>query len=163
PAANAPAYNSLAVSLVTLTQVFPSNPQGEDDGIEPVESPNPPGIMATDPPGPSEDGSGDAKVEWPTDPRGGFPGTDPSPTMAVAPRLNVTTRSVPPTTTVPPGPLAPDVAPVPRAEIPTDTDKAAPAPAPAVGDEAYIDPGPRMARWVIAAATLAAVYRGHEV
>src|SRR5262249_29787315 len=35
PATNAPAYNSLAVSLVTLTQVFPSNHQGEgeDEGI----------------------------------------------------------------------------------------------------------------------------------
>ncbi len=64
PSTAGPASNSLALSLVTLTQMISWDREG--DGSEPAETPDPPGDVASDPPIPLTTASIVAEVGPPT-------------------------------------------------------------------------------------------------
>jgi methionine-rich copper-binding protein CopC len=159
PSTNSPALDSLAASLVTVTQVMPSDHrgEGEDEGIGPVESPDPPGIAPTDLPGAPEEDPGAAGAGLLTEPRGDFPAATPS-------RAADLVITIDPSVNLAPARPVGAVAALPlRSGTPPNPAPAAPAPLPPIGEEAQLEPDSRMARWAIAAATLATVYRGREV
>jgi methionine-rich copper-binding protein CopC len=152
PSNAGPASNSLAVSLVTLTQTFSWSHQGDGDGegIVPVESPEPPGDAVSGLPAADETGSAGAQAE----PRNGSPVPTPAADRSSARPVGPTPALV--------VPLEFPVVSAPAGPQPTEAAaEATPATAVAVADP--LGSESRAARWTIAAATFAAVYRGRTV
>jgi hypothetical protein len=149
PVTGATPSNALAVSLVTLTQMF--SWKGNDEGIVTAENANPTDAEPTEPTPPSE----------------GLP-----PVTIVAGPFAGPIEDVLAALPMPPTPTVPVSSPVvlldpPRAAPTTRAENAAAppreTPAPQGGDStASSIAGKSLARWVVAAATLTAVYRARH-
>ncbi len=167
PLAPAPALSSLAAGLVTLTQMIPPDLQGQsefnDEAIAPVESPVPPGLAATQLPGPSGGEPGSADGGPLTEPRGDLPAPLPAPATVRGPEPDLVSAPDLSTIFVPLHPVVAASAPAPQDETSPDPTPAAPGPIPATGEEAPLEPSARLVGWAITAATLVAVSRGREV
>ncbi len=85
------ASNSLAVSLVTLTQVFSSNRGGESDGdaTETAETAGPNGVVVSDPPGAAEDALTVAYAGAPAGPREESPTDERTPRIEARPAVTL--------------------------------------------------------------------------
>ena len=161
PSGPSSASGSIAVGLVTLTQMFAWDRGGE--GPEPAEAPEDPVVDASDRPAPPEDATASVDAPSPAGPAPASPAAAPLPSTPGEPAcgLAIRTDTSGPIVELEPTPAeeAADL----RADVPAAVVAFATPPAPAVDGGLRLESGHSAARWVIAAATLAAVYRGRSV
>ncbi len=163
PSPLAPASNSLAVSLVTLTQVFSWNGEAEGKGerTEAANAADPQGVPPSDPSGESAGALTAVQADAAAGPHGYAPSDEPGPAMETAPAQGLAILADPPALATPEVPIAVGDA---RSSgehalavvVPTPPEPTV-AVAPRFGADTWA------ARWAITAATLIAVYRARTV
>jgi hypothetical protein len=149
PSTPATSSTAMAVGLVTLTQVFATSGNGE--AIEPLEITDLPDATADAPPVAGEDVAPSEVSGPPVGPTDDSPTAFALPTMPTAP-VPVLAAWLDPSGAA--GPVPTDSASVPPANLPAT---------PAAGPSPRFVTGKSATRWVIAAATVAAVYRSRGV
>jgi methionine-rich copper-binding protein CopC len=159
PATPALASNSLAVSLVTLTQVFSWNREAEGEGerIDTAKASDPQAVEASDPSGGAANGLTVVQTDASAGPRGDSTSDDPAVATGADPTPSLGIIADPPGLANPVVPIPVGDTHSPRVDALAVTVPPPPQPAAAVAPR--LGAGTWAARWAIAAATLVALYR----